>query len=381
VEPTIDVLTRHRRPARRDARSFPGWAAVLLVAAGLAGGYLLGSTGDLVDATAPAATEPVVDAAPPPSTVPEVPAPVRFPGTILASVDFGEGLVAWMGGSDPVPIALTAGIEEAAYDASRDRIAVTVPEYEGGDNGLHVGRLGDLRSVATGVTGFAWHPTDPQALAWVVRSGSGYGLVTASVTDATVVHRPVAALDRALGLVAWGPWGFALQGDDGLHVLDPSGAPLGTADLQLVAAAPDGRLLVARPAGKPLSSDWAFTGPDLDDLVPLGRFADLDEHPTAAAILPRSGRTLLVSNRFGDRWHTGRVELLAPDGTSLAVLRSGFIAESIAWDAGESTVAIAGYAYGPDRIESRVLLVDADLAADPVEVPFDGQIRPLGLRP
>jgi hypothetical protein len=140
-------------------------------------------------------------------------------------------------------------------------------------------------------------------------------------------------------------------------------------------------MLVARPAGVPLSSDWAFTGPDLAEQSALDRFADLDEHPVAAAILPRSGSTILVSNRFGDDDDIARIEVLGADGITRAVLRSGMIADSIAWSAGEERLAIGGYHYAPDRVRSAVLLVDADLGGAPVEVPFDQQIRPLGVRP
>ena len=49
-----------------------------------------------------------------------------------------------------------------------------------------------------------------------------------------------------------------------------------------------------------MSSDWAVAGPDLANVRALERFDATEEHPTAAAILPRSGRIVLVSNRFGD---------------------------------------------------------------------------------
>jgi hypothetical protein len=111
----------------------------------------------------------------------------------------------------------------------------------------------------------------------------------------------------------------------------------------------------------------------------LDRFGDLDEHATAAAILPKSGRIVLVSNRFGDGADLARIEILSADGTSELILRSGMIAESIAWSADEAQLAIGGYYYGSNEVRSVVLLAAADGSGDPIEVPFDHQVRPLAI--
>jgi hypothetical protein len=305
---------------------------------------------------------------------------VTFPGTLLASVEFGRGLLIWPGDGEPIKTRLASDVSAAAYNAAQDRIAVTLPEYGTDRFALHVGRVGDLRFVASGVTGFAWHPTDTGAIAWVEESKGGFALRTANVASDTITATEVSVLRTAVRPVAWGPWGYALQGDNGLTTVTPSGATFATADVQFVAAGSDGRLVVARPAGIPLSSDWAITGPDLADQRTLDRSDALEEHPVAAAILPRSGRIVLVSNRFGDGSGLARIEILSAEGTREAVIRSGMIADSIAWSPDETRLAIGGYYYGANQVRSVVLLADSEGATEPIEVPFDHQVRPLGVR-
>jgi hypothetical protein len=366
-------------------RSSHRWTGVLLVVAGIAFGFLLGqgttenlSSGDTESDEAVASTSSPVD----PVAAPELPAEevVRFPGTILASVEFGRGLMTWPGDGSPIKTRLASDVSAAAYDAAQGRIAVTLPEYGTERLALHVGSVGDLRFVASGVTGFAWHPTDPSAIAWVEESEDGFALLKAQVSDGVIMESQITVLRDTVRPVAWGSWGYALQGDNGLTTIAPSGDVVANADVQLVAAGSDGRLVVSRPAGTPLSSDWAITEPDLADQQALGRFNALEEHPTAAAILPISGRIVLVSNRFGDGSDLARIEILSADGTSQAVIRSGMIADSIAWSPDEARLAVGGYYYGSNQVRSVVLLADSEGAGATIEVPFDHQVRPLGIR-
>lgn len=369
-------------PLRRTSR----WAGLLLVGAGVVGGYLLasGGSGSLapVVPTELAATVPSTSAGLAPVSVPTGSPPnVRaFTGTLLASVEFGRGLVTWPGEKDPVTIRLGSDTHAVAYDAAQDRIAATLPEYDGDRFALHVGRLGDLRFVASGVTGFAWHQTDPGAIAWVEEAGAGFRLVAGGVADDAVVAVVVAELAQRAEPVAWGAWGYALQAHDSLTTIAPSGDVIAKADFQFVAAGSDGRLIVARPAGTPLSSDWGFSDPTLEDVEPLRRFDEPDEHPTAATILPRSGRVVLVSNRFGDGTDLAKIEILSGNGIQLAVIRSGIIADSIAVSPDEARVAVGGFHYTSDHVSPVVLLFASDGSGSPIELPFDDQVRPLGIR-
>jgi hypothetical protein len=357
----------------------------LLIAAGIAFGYLLAQdTTDAVPAADAGLTDVVTSLAAQPVPVaasePARRESVRFFGTIVASVEFGRGLVTWSGDRDPVKVRLAADAESAAYNAAQSRIAVTFPEYVGDRLSLHVGTPGDLRFVTSGVTGFAWHPTDPGAIAWVEETESGFAIVEAAVTDVEVTPSPIVVLPDETELVAWGSWGYALQGRDGLTTVNPSGEVIATSDIQLVTAGSDGRLIVARPAGTPLSSDWAITWPDLAGQQPLGRFDDADEHPTAAAILPVSGRIVLVSNRFGEGTDLAKIEILSADGDRELIIRSGMIADSIVWSSDQSRLAVGGYYNRSNQLPSVVLLAATDGSGQPIEVPFDGQVRPLALR-
>ena len=385
MDDRVTALPHRPEPTPPSLRSSQKWTGVLLVAAGIAFGFLLGqgtttSPPPADGESAAAVTSTSEPAAPVVASEQPAEEAVTFPGTILASVEFGRGLVTWPGDGDPVKVRLASDASAAGYDAAQGRIALTLPEYGTDKLALHVGTVGDVRFVASGVTGFAWHPTDPSAIAWVEESEDGYALVRADVSDGVIRATQITVQRNMVRPVAWGSWGYALQGDNGLTTIAPSGATIADGDVQFVAAGADGRLVVARPAGIPLSSDWAITVPDLTAQQPLGRFGDLEEHPVAAAILPLSGRIVLVSNRFGDGSDLARIEILSADGTNEAVVRSGMIAESVAWSPDEARLAVGGYYYGANQVRSVVLLTDSGGTSEPIEVPFDHQVRPLGIR-
>ena len=197
---------------------------MLLVVAGIAFGFLLGQ--GTTDDPSPADTESVeaitsTSAPADPVVASELPAEevVRFPGTILASVEFGRGLVTWPGDGSPVKIRLASKVSAAAYDAAQRQIAVTVPEYGTETLALHVGNVGDLRFVASRVTGFAWHPTDPSAIAWVEESEDGFALLKADVSDGAITATQITVLARhgstsGVGLVGIRPPGRKRPHDD-----------------------------------------------------------------------------------------------------------------------------------------------------------------------
>jgi hypothetical protein len=56
------------------------------------------------------------------------------------------------------------------------------------------------------------------------------------------------------------------------------------------------------------------------------------------------------------------------------------IAESIAWSPDEARLAVGGYSSGTVQLRSVVLLAASDGTGAPIEVPFDLQLRPLGIR-
>ncbi|MGB5432502.1 MAG: hypothetical protein WBO21_05785, partial [Acidimicrobiia bacterium] len=58
----------------------------------------------------------------------------------------------------------------------------------------------------------------------------------------------------------------------------------------------------------------------------------------------------------------------------------GMIADSIAWSPDEARLAVGGYYYGSNQVRSVVLLADSEDAGATIEVPFDHQVRPLGIR-
>jgi hypothetical protein len=392
MDSRVTALTRRADRPSLSPRSGSIWTGGFLVAAGIALGYLLAqgiSTGpppadtNSAEVVTSAPFEPPALVAPEPSApaaAPQLPAEAALETlrTSHASLAYGRGLLMWQGNGDPIKILLASDVWAAAYDAAQSRIAVTLRGYAGEGQGLHVGYPGDLRFVTSGVTSFAWHPTDPSAIAWVQETRHGFALVEATVSDGLMMATQIAMVGKRIRLVAWGSWGFAVQDDHGLTTFTPSGAPIAHDDVQFVAAGSNGRLIVARPAGVPLSNDWAITQPDLSDQQSLERFGDLDAHPTAAAILPSSGRIVLVTN--DNEAHIARIEILNADGTRQAAIRSEMIAESIAWSPDEARLAIGGHRYSSNQIRPVVLVVASDGTGEAIEVPSDYQARPLGIR-
>ena len=202
----VTVLTGQPDPTPPTPRSSPKWTGVLLVAAGIAFGYLLaqGTTSSLppVDTASPEAV-PSVSATAPPGVASALPAEktTGFSGTVLASVESARGLMTWPGDGGPIKIRLTSDVWAAAYDAAQGRIAVTVREYGRDGLALYVGDLGDVRFVTSGVTGFAWHPTEPSAIAWVEESKDGFALVKAVVSDGVVMANQIAVLRDRVRLI------------------------------------------------------------------------------------------------------------------------------------------------------------------------------------
>lgn len=146
---------------------------------------------------------------------------------------------------------------------------------------LYFGPPTNVREVFNDVESFAWHSTEPGALALVTAPQSdGLRELWRSIPDATTTSNGTFNSSRVMRfdfegfLAAYGDWGFALD------TLSPTGAPQLTtlnADGDLVAQGPfvyvddfgDGRLLVATlPGGD--NPHLAIVGLDLEDAEPTG---------------------------------------------------------------------------------------------------------------
>jgi len=115
----------------------------------------------------------------------------------------------------PSFLPLTARPDLASFDASAEWLAYL--SYFRTDASLHLGLPATSQPAQfIGVSGTAWHPTDPLRIAWTARlptAETAYlyeGLVDPS-TQELVVTRQVAEVFPTEALVAWGDWGFLLE--------------------------------------------------------------------------------------------------------------------------------------------------------------------------
>ncbi len=125
-----------------------------------------------------------------------------------------------------------------------------------------------------GATSGAWHPTDPDLLAWT-RIGDADAATTIVVADFTdpTSGDPAVAFELSLpgeqDLLAWGDWGFITAGGDTTFGWSADGAPTRSAAGSFFDVADDGTVLMADFAagGMPflLSPDGSITEiPSLD---------------------------------------------------------------------------------------------------------------------
>lgn len=143
-----------------------------------------------------------------------------FPdGLVAVSRAHGQSLqiLVWPLRGEPIVRAIPAGVSRPAgpvsFDAAAGRIATLLP-VPGETNGvLYAGVPEQAAIIATEVTGYAWHDTDPSRLAYTTFADGELFLWSLSVpsADPVIVTRAVGIVG---GLRAWGDWGFALQDEE-----------------------------------------------------------------------------------------------------------------------------------------------------------------------
>jgi hypothetical protein len=185
------------------------------------------------------------------------------------------------------------GRHGVAFDSSGQRVAtlVEIPGELG--VGLVAGVPESAALVDTGVTGTAWHDSQPGLIAYTTFEAGRIRLWTMGASE-TEPQLKVSRSTLAGGLSAWGEWGFAVQDESGpaVAILEPSG---------LTKVVHSGRLLGSDSSGRlVLFSEEASTTGELSVFGPDGLVFD-----------------------FGDRFRsvgTPQVAEISPDGRRLAVL-------------------------------------------------------------
>jgi WD40 repeat protein len=134
----------------------------------------------------------------------------------------------------------------AQFDASGQFLAATTATPDG--LVLRGGRPNTFGVVASGVTGFAWHDSNPADLAWSTLADGELQIWVSE--DAGLGEVVVSGVGLGDHVVAFGDWGFAVAtpgGDD--LVLDPNGELIGFSAGRIVASHASGLLLVTDAEG------------------------------------------------------------------------------------------------------------------------------------
>ncbi len=169
-----------------------------------------------------------------------------FPDTLLAVTQLpggNLGLLTWpVSGppmTTPLPGFTTAEVE---FDQSGRMVATGTPVADSEGFLLSFGTPPRMQPLATGVTGFVWHESDAGAMAYTqVVDGEWRLMVVDRFRDAQLVTRGV-GIDGVV--VAYGSWGFAIQGDQEVTLLDETGEIGSLLDGRLLDADADGRVVI-----------------------------------------------------------------------------------------------------------------------------------------
>jgi hypothetical protein len=350
------MVVEDREP-ERSGRPKPGWvwlATGLLIGTGLSVLALRG--GDPADSTMTIAGTAVEED---PEGIGE--AVEGFPDGLAAvsrSVGRSLQLVVWPLGGEPlvrtIPVGVSRPIGPVSFDASAGRIATLLPVPDESAGVLYAGVPEQAEIVATEVTGYAWHDTDPSRLAYTI-SADGE-LQVWSATGADDPQLVVQAVGIIGALRAWGNWGFAVQDEERDAVV----LFTDTGDLK---ATHPGQFLDSDGAGWLAVDDGEVT------LVSSGGGVDgsesLGEEVIAARFSPDGGEIAFLSS------NGARVASLA-DGATLVASEERPGVPEMAWSSDGRFVAYPG-------AQGITVLDTADESADRVMV--DQVFTGLGVLP
>ncbi|MCH8984581.1 MAG: hypothetical protein IH943_10865 [Acidobacteria bacterium] len=286
----------------------PWWAGVAVgVAIGLAAAFLLG-VGD--DAGQPATT--TVPAAGTSSTVPQVTSDTLHPdfqqglSAIVESDVQGLDWIDWPPADIPLPVSVERlpfgdlGVTVLpTLDPSGHFVAVEVPMNDSPAGVLYAGPVTNVDTVATDVTGHAWHDSVTGFLAFTTEKDGEVGLWTTPLGGVQNVTNAIGF--SGAHVVGFGNWGWALQDADGetVHIFNEFGELLRSEPGEFLDSHSSGHLLLldegavveVDPAGRRRE---VRLGAEVQDvLAVLDGVGDL----WGAIFAPDPGRYALIGNR------------------------------------------------------------------------------------
>ncbi|MGA8040935.1 MAG: hypothetical protein WCA93_12580 [Acidimicrobiia bacterium] len=224
-----------------------------------------------------------------------------------------------------IPIGSASPPQLVAFDSAGRRLATIVPLESKSPGVLYAGIPDLARVIATSVTGFAWHDTEPGTLAYSTLSDGQLSIWTVGGTLADP-----ALLTRAIGVpggvAAWGDWGFVIDDEKAgiITILNSLGEIVSAYSGHLLGVGPDG--VVAMDDGSLRVIDAAGS--------PARRVAD-DGSFSVARFSPDAQWIALLTE-------TGLSVLSASDGSMLAEFeaRPGF--PQVTWSSNGRFVVFPG---------------------------------------
>jgi hypothetical protein len=189
--------------------------------------------------------------------------------------------------SGPLNTRPMAGAESARFDASGLFLALSSRLPASDLLVLSMGRFNQVRPVATGVNGFAWHDSEPALLSYTTEVDGMWRLhvVKANFSSDVIVEAPA----PGGRVVAWGDWGWAIQSSPSqVRLLNPSGEFKDEEAGLAYDSRADGWLFIVGDRPKLVSAGGGVLALDTD--LNVGRLA-------AAEFSPDGGRIALAGER------------------------------------------------------------------------------------
>ena len=280
VTPPKVVEDARETPDRGSGAPRLGWLAVgLIVGAGVSVLLLA------VESDVPSTTTTTAQTEPAPTLGGIADAVEGFPDG-LTSVTRSDGnsleLLTWPLRGEPyqrtIPVGVSSPPSPVAFDVSGRRIAALLPVPEARAGVLFTGPPLTSEIIATDVTGYAWHDSDPSRLAYS-SSIDGEMIVWATQPGSTEPELLIRAVGIEGHVAAWGDWGFAVQDEvrDGVVLFTETGEIKDTKGGRVLDSHESGWLAVDSEGVSLLSAGGGVRGLDREGLggdVLAGQFSD-----------------------------------------------------------------------------------------------------------
>lgn len=160
----------------------------------------------------------------------------------------------------------TLDADRLDFDVSGLRFAFLGPPLDSGLS-LYTGRPDVWIPLASRVSSFAWHATDPGLLSWV--EGLERGLCTAAVDlDGTTVEEPTCFPGMDGEVNGFDDLGFLIATEDSIVRVSTSGEELGRVPGEQADIGPDGRVLIVRRNADDVP-EFYLANQDLSEVVSL----------------------------------------------------------------------------------------------------------------